>query len=280
MFVVPSSGDSRNLSSFLTLEKKLDKANADLRVAEEKLLKAERLAAIGELAGMVGHDLRNPLQGMAGAAYYLKARNGSKLDDKGREMVATIETCIQRSNKIINDLLEYSKEIHLELRETNPKTLLENTLRKIEVPSTIRIENQTQNEPNFVVDGDKIERAFLNIIYNAFDAMPNGGKLTVTSEEKKNTVIFSFRDTGAGMTQEVMSKLWTPLFTTKAKGMGFGLPICKRIVEAHGGEINAETELGRGSIFRVALPLDLKPTSKEQLIFLTAPETMQVTSRQ
>ena len=207
------------------------------------------------------------------------ARNASKLDDKGREMVATIETCIQRSNKIINDLLEYSKDLHLDLRETNPKALLKSTLRKIEVPGTIRIDDQTQNEPNFLVDGDKIERVFLNIICNAFDAMPNGGKLAVTSEKTKNNVIFSFRDTGTGMTKEVMSKLWTPLFTTKAKGMGFGLPICKRIVEAHGGEIKAETEPGRGSVFTVALPLGLKPTSEEQLIFLSTPEAMPVTSR-
>ena len=106
MFAAPKSANAHSLASSLSLRKQLDKANGDLRIVQEKLLKAERLAAIGELAGMVGHDLRNPLQGIAGATYYLRARNGSKLDEKDREMVATIETCIQRSNKIINDLLD------------------------------------------------------------------------------------------------------------------------------------------------------------------------------
>jgi signal transduction histidine kinase len=278
MFVVPTNGDSFSMVAYLTLEQKLDMANKDLQMAQMKLLKTERLAAIGELAGMIGHDLRNPLQGIAGAAYYLKARSSSKLDDKGRVMVETIETCIERSNKIINDLLEYSKEIRLDVEGANPKSIVESTLSQIQVPSTIEIDDQTCDEPNLRIDKGKIERVFVNIVRNAFDSMPEGGKLTIKSENTDGTVAFSFHDTGTGMTDEVMSKLWTPLFTTKAKGMGFGLAICKRIVEAHGGEIKAETELGKGSVFTIIFPLETKPTLMGQNVFLNTPELIEITN--
>ena len=278
MFAVPTNGNSFSMAAYLTLEKKLDMANKDLQMAQMKLLKTERLAAIGELAGMIGHDLRNPLQGIAGAAYYLKARSNSKLDDKGRAMVETIETCIERSNKIINDLLEYSKEIRLDVEGTNPKSIVESTLRQIQVPSTIEIDDQTRDEPNLRIDKGKIERVFVNIVRNAFDSMPEGGKLTIKSENTNDMVAFSFRDTGTGMTDEVMNKLWTPLFTTKAKGMGFGLAISKRIVEAHGGEIKAETELGKGSVFTIIFPFEPKPALMGQSIFLNTPELIEKTN--
>src|SRR3989304_5629550 len=137
MFIVPQKEKMHGLASFLTLEKQLDRANKELKQTQEKLLKAERFAAIGELAGMIGHDLRNPLQGIAGAAYYLKTRSISKEDDKGNEMVATIERCVEYSNKIVNDLLEYSKEIRVELEETNPKLLIEDSLRQVSTPAHV-----------------------------------------------------------------------------------------------------------------------------------------------
>jgi signal transduction histidine kinase len=263
MFIVPNNGNAFSMASFLTLEKQLHRAKEDLQKAQEKLLKAERLAAIGELAGMVGHDLRNPMQGIAGAAYYLKAKKSAILDDKGREMVETIETCIQRSNKIINDLLEYSREINLDIEETNAQALVDNALCQIQVPASIKVVNQASDEPNLQVDKEKIERVFMNIVKNAVDAMPNGGNLTVESENTKDKIAVKFNDTGTGMKEEVMRKIWTPLFTTKAKGMGFGLAICKRIIEAHGGEIRAESASGQGSVFTVTLPLKTQKPEKQ-----------------
>lgn len=97
---------------------------------------------------------------------------------------------------------------------------------------------------------------------NAFDAMPNGGKLTIGSRREKSNFVFTFEDTGTGMTQETLDKLWTPLFTTKAKGMGFGLPISKRIVEAHRGKISVESTVGRGTKFTVTIPLNVKSVSR------------------
>jgi signal transduction histidine kinase len=274
MFVVPKSGNTFSVASFLTLEKQLNRAKEDLQKTQEKLLKAERLAAIGELAGMVGHDLRNPMQGIAGAAYYLKVKKSALLDNKGREMVETIETCIQRSNKIINDLLEYSKDIKLDLEEINARAAVESILCQVHIPASVEVANLTANDIVLRLDKGRIERVFMNIVANAFDAMPNGGKLTIESESTKDKITIKFSDTGAGMSPETLGKLWTPLFTTKAKGMGFGLAICKRIVEAHGGEITAETEVGNGSTFTVTFPTEPR-LEKEQSFYVNMLESMQ-----
>ncbi len=261
MFTAPNGGGVVSMASFVILEKKLDAANENLKNAQEKLLKAERLATIGELAGMIGHDLRNPLQGIAASTYYLKTKTNATIDGAGREMLENIEVCIARSNKIINDLIEYAQTIHLELAETNPKSMVDNALNQIEVPSNIEIVNTNSTYPVLNLDTGRIERVFVSIIKNALDAMPSGGRLTLKSEQTKGNAVFRFEDAGTGMSQETLSKLWTPLFTTKAKGMGFGLAICKRFIEAHGGTITAQSTLGKGSLFTVTFPL--KPKTVE-----------------
>jgi len=247
------------------LEAKVKERTRELMDAQKRLLKTERLAAIGELAGMVGHDLRNPLTSIAGATYYLKTRLNEKRDNRAKEMFATVENAITYSNKIIDDLLEYSKEIQLELSETEPKTLLTEALSFVIVPEGIQILDKTMRKPKIRADEGRVERVFVNIIKNAFDAMPDGGILTVRSRRIGDNVTFSFSDTGTGMSDEIKGKLWSPLFTTKAKGMGFGLPICRRIIEAHGGRISVESAVGEGSMFTVTLPIEPKMREEESL---------------
>jgi signal transduction histidine kinase len=154
--------------------------------------------------------------------------------------------------------LDYSREIVLESTKKKPLTILEETLSVVKIPKNVCLMNLTKRQPRINVDLQKIKRAFVNLISNAVDAMPEGGTLTIESKRKGNNVIFKFSDTGNGISPDVMEKLWTPLFTTKAKGMGFGLPICKRIIEAHGGSIYVESTLGKGSTFIVTLPLEPK----------------------
>jgi signal transduction histidine kinase len=261
------------------LEVKVKDRTRELVEAQNQLLKTQRLAAIGELAGMVGHDLRNPLTGIAGAAYYLKTKLDRKLDKREREMLETVEKAIGYSNKIINDLLEYSREIRLELSEAEPKSLLKEALSLIEVPQKIRVLNRTRGDPRVKVDKEKIRRVFVNIVKNAFDAMPDGGKLTVKSEKDGENVAFTFSDTGTGMSKEVMTKLWSPLFTTKARGMGFGLAICKRIVEAHTGKISVESVAGKGSTITVTLPTEPKILDEERTVWVNMPEHLQSAAR-
>ena len=143
-----------------------------LRQAQAKLVKAERLAAIGELAAIIGHDLRNPLTGIMGATYYLKTKFTPKLGAKGKEMLETIEKAISYSNKIINDLLEYSQDLKLEYTGVNPKALLQKALSTIEVPKKIRVVDATDSLLKFKADEEKMREAFTRIIQNAIDAMP------------------------------------------------------------------------------------------------------------
>ncbi len=240
------------------LEQKVEERTRELKKSQEQLLKAQRLAVIGELAGMVGHDLRNPLTSISGAEYYLKKRLSPEVDSKIKEMLALIEGNIAYSNKIINDLLDYSKEIELELTESNFKLIVKEAMSLVEIPKNVRIVDLTENKLKINVDVGKIKRVFVNIIKNAVEAMPKGGTLTIKSKRLDGNLEIVFSDTGSGMSKATLEKLWTPLFTTKAKGMGFGLPICKRFIEVHGGTISAESAHRKGTTFRVTLPIEPK----------------------
>jgi signal transduction histidine kinase len=232
--------------------------NEELRKAQEQLLKSERLAAIGQLAAMIGHDLRNPLTSIIGSTYYLEKKLDSNADSKMREMLGIIKKNVEYSNKIVNDLLDYSREIVLESATKNPKAIMKETLCGVKIPENIRLVNLTKSQPKMEVDLKEIKCAFVNLLTNAIGAMPEGGTLKIESKRTGDSVIFRFSDTGTGISPDAMKNLWTPLFTTKAKGMGFGLPICKRIVEAHGGSISAESTVNKGSTFTVTLPIESK----------------------
>ena len=232
---------------------------------KQQLIKSERFVAIGELAAMIAHDLRNPLQGIANGTYFLKRKILVENDQKAKEVFELVQEAVQYSNKIIDDLLEYSREIHLDFEETTPKSLVNIALSAIATPVNLRVLNKVESETALKVDLDKMKRVFINIIKNGIDAMPNGGALILKSVESSTEVQFLFSDDGIGMTRETMEKLWNPLFTTKAKGMGFGLSICKRIVEAHEGKISVESVFGEGTTFAVTIPLYLKPPGGEEL---------------
>ncbi len=239
------------------LEKIVNERTKQLKETQAKLVKTERLAAIGELAAMVGHDLRNPLTGMKAATYYLKSK--STLDDnpKKKEMLQLIDDCIDQSNKIVDDLLEYSRTMRLDIAEVNPKSFITHSLSLVKKPNNVKINLDMDEQKTVKIDQAKINRVFLNIIKNAFDAMHDGGIFTISSKQSQKAWEIVFADSGVGMSQETLDKLGNPLFTTKAKGMGFGIPICKRIVEAHGGKLSIESALGKGTIVTVTLPLTL-----------------------
>jgi len=225
------------------------------RRLEEALLKSQRMAAIGELAAMVAHDLRSPMTGILGAAYYLKTKPSSKIGKEGKELLQLIEKCVDHSNTIISDLLEYSREIRLELTRTDARSLTRDALALAKIPRRIRVVDLTKKEPKVEADVDKMRRVFVNIMTNAAEAMPKAGTLTITSKKCGDNLQVTFTDTGVGISAEVMQKLWNPLFTTKAQGTGLGLMIVKRLVEAHGGRIWAESPGGgEGATFSLTLP--------------------------
>ena len=218
------------------------------------LNKSHRFAAIGELSVMIAHDLRNPLQGITVAADFLTMEKTSSPEKKSR-MLDLIKKDVVYCEKIVNDLLGYSRDIKIAPLRTNVKDLLDSSLSHVKVPENVQIKNLIQENPNIEVDVEKMERVFDNLIKNAIDAMTEGGSLTVKTDVSGSKVLISFADTGKGMTDEEMGKLFVPLYTTKAKGMGFGLAICKRITEAHQGKISVESKVGKGTTFSISLPL-------------------------
>ncbi|MCK4933511.1 GAF domain-containing protein [Candidatus Bathyarchaeota archaeon] len=253
-------------------ESKVEERTRELRKSQKQLLRAQRLVAMGELARMVGHDLRNPLTGIAGATYYLKSKLDSKKDGKAKEMLRLIEQDIGYSNKIINDLLEYSGEMRLELGRFTLKPILEEAMVLAKVPKNVKVVCLTKKCPKMKADVEKMKRVFVNVIRNAVDAMPSGGKLTIRSRKSEGFVEVSFADTGVGISKDVLERIWAPLFTTKAKGMGLGLSICKRVVKAHGGTISVESEVGKGTTFTVTVAIEPKIEGGEK-VWVTMPES-------
>lgn len=255
------------------LEDVVRQRTEQLKATQEKLVKAERLAAIGELAGMIGHDLRNPLTGIKNAAYFLRKKGNAISESQAKEMLETIDTCVNYSNKIVTDLLDYSREINLEISECSLKNLIIDSIALVNVPEKVEIVNHVKDETIVKVDQDKIKRVFINLIKNGIEAMPNVGKLTIDSKEANGNLEISFVDTGVGIPDETLRKLFTPLFTTKAQGMGFGLAICKRLIEAHGGAIMVKTSNGVGTTFIVALPIESKIELGGEKVWIEIPKS-------
>ena len=255
---VESNGRSLLIENFVDI--------TDRKQMEERLLKSERLAAIGELATMVAHDLRNPLQGIAASIHFVKKATEQNRNEKMDIVLQRIQDSIRYSEKIIRDLLDYSANLNIEYDESNPHLLVQQSLHGIVVPAQIEVVDLTQETPKLHVDIEGIKRVIVNLTTNAFEAMPEGGTLTISSKENQEKVELSFADTGSGIPMEKIDKLWTPFVTTKAKGMGLGLPICKRIVEGHKGEIHVETENGKGTTFTIIIPI--KVPEKENIEFI------------
>lgn len=225
---------------------------------EQRLVKAERFASIGELAGQIGHDLRNPLTGIKSGVYFLRTK-GNKVTDADREMILeVIDKAIEDSNRIINSLVDYSSELRLQLDKCTPKSLLLNALSKIQVPERISILDHTADDLEMFLDAPKMEKVFASIIKNAIDATPEKGTIEIRSALLGSDVKITFADSGAGIPENVLPKIFSPLITTKAKGMGMSLAICKRIVDAHGGKVAVESAVGKGTTFTITLPIKPK----------------------
>jgi PAS domain S-box-containing protein len=225
------------------------------KMMEERLIKAERLASIGELAGQIGHDLRNPLTGIKGGAYFLRMKGDKLTGADVKKISEWIDNAVEDSNRIISSLIDYASDLQLEISMCTPKSLLSGALLKVQIPDRIEVLDHLLDEPEFFADVGKIENVFARIIVNAVEAMPGKGILEIRSVQKGSNVEITFADSGVGISADILAKTFSPLTTTKAKGMGLGLAICKRIVDAHGGKIAVESTVGKGTTFAISLPI-------------------------
>lgn len=225
-----------------------------------QLKKAERLAAIGETAGMVGHDIRNPLQAMISDVYLLKeavvAMSDSKSKQDAFESLDSIENSIGYINKIVADLQDYYKLLKPEHININLYELTLNAFRSLNIPYNVQYSFEIDPSIRLKSDPLLISRILTNLITNAIQAMPNGGKLLVGAYRIGGNASIEVTDTGVGIPEHVKDKLFTPMFTTKAKGQGLGLAVVKRLVEALNGSIVFESQEGKGAKFIIKLPLN------------------------
>ncbi|RMF90215.1 MAG: hypothetical protein D6733_04425, partial [Methanobacteriota archaeon] len=247
------------LSSLEYYGRELESKMEELRRSQEQLLKSERLASIGQLAASMAHELRNPLGVIKNVSYYLRMSLG-KSDEKIKKHLSILDQELATSNKIITDLLDFSSGKEPVLRRTDINRLLKDTLKRLKPPANIEVVGRYgRGLPKILADPDQMERVFTNIIVNAFQAMPEGGTLTITTGKDDGNLSITFSDTGVGISEEDLPRVFEPLFTSKTKGIGLGLALSKQIVEGHGGTIEVSSEKGVGTTFTVRLPVTREP---------------------
>jgi len=248
----------RDMTDVLEYSKRLE------RIVEEKtkeLRDAERLVIIGETTLMVGHDLRNPLQVLKGLSYGLKKKHADK--PEAMEIFEKIDKSIFYMDKIVSDLQAFGKKKDPDARLYPLRGLVNNALTQIEVPGDVEMVMEFPEDFMVAVDWYMIQRLFINLLLNAVQAMPDGGKLSVNAYRRDDDNVIVIEDTGIGIPEESLENLFKPLYTTKAKGTGLGLAVCKKIVDAHDGTINVESTVGKGTIFTITLPAFTSVTAPE-----------------
>lgn len=230
---------------------------------EEKLKTSERMAGIGETAAMVGHDLRNPLQSIVGILDLAEVRLeemsiSSEQRQESRKRLESIRDQAFYMNKIVSDLQDYAGPVKTLPQRTDLRKLINDTLSASNVPESVSVSvNIPRNLPKVKIDATIVRRVVTNLVTNALQAMPNGGKLIIKVSRKRSpkTLIIYVEDTGLGISKADRSKIFQPLFTTKSRGQGLGLPVCKKLIEAHNGTIAFRSKVGKGSKFTVRIPL-------------------------
>jgi PAS domain S-box-containing protein len=230
---------------------------------EAELSEAQRLATIGETAAMVGHDLRNPLQATTGTLYLARGLLKSEKAEERKEAVEllyTLDDQISYMDKIVSDLQSYADPVEVEPVETNLSNLIQDTVSSAKIPENIEITVVAPVDlARATVDPVLLKRVLTNLTMNAVQAMPKGGKLVIECSKKDRSLGVTVRDTGEGVAPENLEKIFNPFFTTKAKGQGLGLAVCKRLIEAQSGTITLKSELGKGSTFTVEIPINRTP---------------------
>jgi signal transduction histidine kinase len=211
-------------------------------LVEEKtgeVLKSERLSAIGELSGRLAHDLRNPLSVMKMSVDLLKQTPAdSKISDENvTKRIDLIEKSIDRISHQVDDVLGYVRNSPLKLTNISVKNLFKNSLEKVNIPNDIKV-NLSKTDVKIDCDVEKLDAVFINLIVNSIQALQNGGEIDIDISEENKFVFIRFTDSGTGISDENLPKVFEPLFTTKQKGTGLGLASCKNIVEQHKGEIS------------------------------------------
>ena len=240
------------------LEELVEERTKELKEAQGQLIRKEKLAVIGQLAGSVAHELRNPLGVIGNSIYYLNMILKHP-DKKVIKYLNILKREIKRSNDMVSDLLDFSKVQSPSLTKSNLNTLIGDTIAEIKIPEQINFEMELDEKlPQIPLDPEKIQRVIQNMISNAIGAIPEQGKLEIKTRKSDDFAEIIFRDSGEGIPKEKLNKIFEPLFTTKAKGIGLGLAIVKNIIDHHNGKIEVESKVGKGTTFFIKLPFRIQ----------------------
>lgn len=242
-----------------SLENRVEARTRELKSAQEELIKKERLAAMGQMASVVSHEIRNPLAVINNSIYFIKTKiNASPSPDpKILKHISIIESEIRQANGIIDEILSFARTRELKPKVTQLHSYLEDLLMSYPFPAHIQLEKYYANE-NFIVniDQDEMNQVIRNLIKNAIEVMPESGKIIIRTERASEDMVrIEIEDTGPGIPKDVLEKLFTPFFTTKARGTGLGLAVVKKVIERHKGKVEISSVVGKGTIFKLYIPL-------------------------
>jgi len=229
-----------------------------LQQTQQQLIKTEKMAAIGQMAAAISHDLRNPLTGIKMATYYL----GSKIDKSEVEInsiLQDIELEIDYASNVVTNILTYSRSTELIYTMSSINQIIEDTMHFVYLKNRdkgIELVKEYDNTiSEILLDNKKIKQVIVNLLSNSMQAMPNGGQLKVATKLNQDNVRIIISDTGSGIDKSVQERIFTPFFTTKARGVGLGLSIVNNIVQKHGGKTEIISEVDKGTVFTVTLPI-------------------------
>lgn len=232
------------------------------RDLEERLRKAEHLAGIGQFSRSIAHEIRNPLNFISLSIDHIREKY-KPLQNDDREafdgLIMNIKKEIQRVSRFAESFLEFSRPLELSLQRTDMGMLIEDVLGLVMAKATkenIDIVREYRSAPELLVDPEFIKTCLYNVILNAFQAMPHGGRLSVKALTTDDKFLLALEDTGIGVPEEIAGKIFDPFFTTKNKGLGLGLALTKRVVEEHGGKVEFQSVEGKGSVFTMYLPTE------------------------
>lgn len=229
----------------------------EVRRLQDRIRKADKLATIGQLAAGVAHEVRNPLSSIKGYATYFGSLFPENSENRKASEVMTSE--VDRLNRVISELLEMARPADLKTRETEVASLVDSSLRLVRQEAqsaSVKIEtHHGDNVSKVKVDPDRLAQTLINLYVNAIQAMPEGGTLTVSTEQKDDLLFISVSDTGKGLPESDLSRIFNPYYTTKPSGTGLGLAIVQKIVEAHDGRIEIEKTGPEGTTFKIVIPL-------------------------
>ncbi len=245
-----------------TINNELVQTNEQLNETQERLIRTEKLAAVGTLASGISHELRNPLGAIKNAVFFLKRKFSDKnlpdTDKRVFQFLDIMDDEIDRSNKIISDLLGFAsfaklKKIPFDITEIIEEALSRAKMSKKKIVITRNFE---PNLPVVEIDANQMGQIFINLIENACQAMTDGGRLQISTRKSNNFVEIEFADSGCGISEKELKKIFDPLFTTKPDGVGMGLAVCHWIIQKHEGTIDVKSKIGEGTSFAIKLPLE------------------------